>query len=174
MRSNCNIQEQDNVSHSIEVQPPTPISYTSFEVYLLPPYISLDPPRFSPHPPGGQWARLMGIVRRNKTPSVPDLCLPLCFFHRQSRSRITNDIMTILHALQSSDVLPTHLLWYLVTDPAVNQRRVMGLEAHLLLSLANDLEGNRGCQCLQHVLHWQSSRALSKTLSYKLCRSLRF
>lgn len=95
-------------------------------------------------------------------------------FQQWSRSRITNDIMTILHGLQSSDVLPTHLLWYLVTDPAVNQGRVMGLEAHLPLSLANDLEGNRGCQCLQHVLHWQSSRALSKTLSYKLCRSLRF
>lgn len=29
----------------------------------------------------------------------------------------------------------------------------MGLEARLPLSLANDLEGNRGCQCLQHVLH---------------------
>lgn len=37
-------------------------------------------------------------------------------------------------------------------DPAVNQERVMGLEADLLLCLANDLEGNRGCQCLQHVL----------------------
>lgn len=95
-------------------------------------------------------------------------------YKRQFRSRITNDIMTIFHALQTSDVLPTHLLWYLVTDPAVNQGRVMELEAHLLLSLANDLEGNRGCQCLQHVLHWQSSRAPSKTLSYKLCRSLRF
>lgn len=99
---------------------------------------------------------------------------PSLSYKRQSRSGITNDIMTIFHALQTSDVLPTHLLWYLVTDPAVNQGRVMGLEAHLLLSLANDLEGNRECQCLQHVLHWQSSRAPSKTLSYKLCRSLRF
>lgn len=35
----------------------------------------------------------------------------------------------------------------------MNQGRVMGLEARLPLSLANDLEGNRGCQCLQHVLH---------------------
>lgn len=172
MRSHCNIQEQDNVSHGIEVQRPTPISYTSLQVYSLPPYISLYPLIPVLAHQGGP--REVGMVRRSKSPSVPDLCLPLSFFQRQSRSRITNDIMTILHALQSSDVLPTHLLWYLVTDPAVNQGRVVGIEAHLLLSLANDLEGNRGCQCLQHVLHWQSSRALSKTLSYKLCRSLRF
>lgn len=130
----------------------------------------------------GWWGReggpgLVEMVKRNKTPSLPDLSLTLYLsfsYQQQSRSGITNDIMTIFHALQTSDVLPTHLLWYLVTDPAVNQGRVMGLEAHLLLSLANDLEGNRGCQCLQHVLHWQSSRAPSKTLSYKLCRSLRF
>ncbi len=42
---------------------------------------------------------------------------------------ITNDIMAICHAPRFSDVLPTHLLWYLVTDPAANQRLVMGLGA---------------------------------------------
>lgn len=114
--------------------------------------------------------------RRGKKKSSPGLFLlfPASAYGLQSRSGISNDIMTISHALQTSDVLPTHLLWYLVTDPAVNQGRFMGLEACHPLSLANDLEGNGGCQCLQHVLHWQSSRAPSKTLSYKLCRSLCF
>lgn len=42
-----------------------------------------------------------------------------------------------------------------------------------LLGLTNDLEGNRGCQCLQPVPHWQSSRAPSKSFPCKLSRSLR-
>lgn len=98
----------------------------------------------------------------------------LMYIRPQLRLGITNDIMAICHAPQFSDVLPTHLLWYLVTDPAANQRLVMGLGADPPLRLPNDLEGNRGCQCLEHVLHWQSSRALSKGLPYKLSRSLCF
>lgn len=183
-------QEQDNVSESARVKTATPISHLAadhemFNYCLLTLALTDLPPRAS------VWGSGWGAARRRRRggrgwwrrweeqkPVIPrSLSFSLCsLFLRllQSRSGITNDIMTIFHALQTSDVLPTHLLWYLVTDPAVNQGRVMGLEARRLLGLANDLEGNRGCQCLQHVLHWQSSRAPSKTLSYKLCRSLRF
>lgn len=51
----------------------------------------------------------------------------LKYIHPQLRLGITNDIMAICHASQFSDVLPTHLLWYLVTDPAANQSLVMGM-----------------------------------------------
>lgn len=191
MRSKNHIQDVDNVSWSSHVTRETPISHLAenhemFNCCLLT-LAWISPPEAS------VWRSGSGVVcgRRGRywwcwwwwwwyggiKSLYYQISLTLSFslfYQRQSRSGITNDIMTIFHALQTSDVLPTHLLWYLVTDPAVNQGRVMGLEAHLPLSLANDLEGNRGCQCLQHVLHWQSSRAPSKTLSYKLCRSLRF
>lgn len=92
----------------------------------------------------------------------------------QLRWGITNDIMTIFHALQASDVLPTHLLWYLVTDPAVNQRLITVLQAGLLLRLTNDPEADGGCLRLQHVLPRRTSRAPSEGLPYKLRRSLCF
>lgn len=174
MKGESNIREQDTVSQSSHVKNPTPRSHLSANHEMFN-YCLLTLARISS--PGWR-QRQGGLVEMegDRIPcSLPHLSLPgSLLWQQQSRSGITNDIMTILHALQTSDVLPTHLLWYLVTDPAVNQGRVMGLEARLPLSLANDLEGNRGCQCLQHVLHWQSSRAPSKTLSYKLCRSLRF
>lgn len=189
MRSKNHIQDVDNVSWSSHVRRETPMSHLAenhemFNYCLL--TLAWIPPLR--HQFGGQAPEWCAGRRvwywwwwwwwcRGMKPLYYQLSLTPVrsfYYQRQSTSGITNDIMTIFHALQTSDVLPTHLLWYLVTDPAVNQGRVMGLEAHLLLSLANDLEGNRGCQCLQHVLHWQSSRAPSKTLSYKLCRSLRF
>lgn len=188
MKSKNHIQDVDNVSWSSHVTSETPISHLAenhemFNCCLLT-LAWISPPEASVWRSGSGvvcgrrgwywwWWWWYGGIKSLYYQISLTLSFSL-FYQRQSRSGITNDIMTIFHALQTSDVLPTHLLWYLVTDPAVNQGRVMGLEAHLPLSLANDLEGNRGCQCLQHVLHWQSSRAPSKTLSYKLCRSLRF
>lgn len=139
-----------------------PVKLRSRDYFPLPSCISRHP-GFVPSA-RDEWTSERG----RESPSL------LKYIQPHLRLGITNDIMAICHAPQFSDVLPTHLLWYLVTDPAANQRLVMGLRADPPLRLPNDLEGNRRCQCLEHVLHWQSSRALSKGLPYKLSRSLCF
>ncbi len=63
---------------------------------------------------------VFGGASRGWVPSLLNHLFP------QLTLSITNDIMAICHAPRFSDVLPTHLLWYLVTDPAAESEACHG------------------------------------------------
>lgn len=105
MNGKGNVGEQDTVSQSSRVKDATPQSHLSVNHemfnYCLLTLARISSPRVEAEP------GLVEVEADRSRCSLPHLSL---LWQQQSRSGITNDIMTILHALQTSDVLPTHLL----------------------------------------------------------------